>query len=341
MPEMNGVALARQIKLDPGLYETALIMLTSVWQRGDTSALKEIGFSRHITKPVKTFALYDSIVKALDMPGIPPEKGTDPGLISSDLGEERRRGLRILLAEDNVVNQKVALRVLERLGYQADVVSNGKEAVEALRIMPYDVVLMDVQMPEMDGLEATKIIRDPLARVHNPNVPIIAMTAHAMKGDRERCLNAGMDDYVSKPVRPKVLFEVINRQIATDSRSSTLAERTTIEEKVIFDKQDLLEQLDGDEEFFNELLLTFLQEIPARIGELRSALERNDPNSITEQAHTIKGASANIGAHALKQVALEIEVAGKSRDLHKAHSYSEKLEREYSLLKSVLLNSKF
>jgi CheY-like chemotaxis protein len=209
MPEMDGEALGRAIKKDAALKETVLVMLTSWGRRGDAARVKEIGFSAYLTKPVKHSQLFDCLVTVL---GKEPERAKEdekPPLVTRHSLAEAKRKVRILLVEDNVVNQKLAMRLLEKMGYRSDAVGNGKEAVEALEMVPYDVVLMDVQMPEMDGYEATRLIRDPQSKVRNHQVPIIAMTAHAMKGDRERCIEAGMDDYIAKPIQPKRFFEVM------------------------------------------------------------------------------------------------------------------------------------
>jgi signal transduction histidine kinase/DNA-binding response OmpR family regulator len=209
MPEMDGEALGRAIKKDAALKETVLVMLTSWGRRGDAARVKEIGFSAYLTKPVKHSQLFDCLVTVLGEESERAREDEKPPLVTRHSLAEAKRRVRVLLVEDNVVNQKLATRLLEKMGYRSDAVGNGKEAVKALEMVPYDVVLMDVQMPEMDGYEATRLIRDPQSKVRNHHVPIIAMTANAMKGDRERCIKAGMDDYIAKPIRPQKLSEVI------------------------------------------------------------------------------------------------------------------------------------
>jgi two-component system sensor histidine kinase/response regulator len=209
MPEMDGEALGRAIKADPMLKDTPLVMLTSWGRRGDAARVKEIGFSAYLTKPVKHSQLFDCLVTVLGEGSGRAKQDKKPPLVTRHTLAEAKRRVRILLVEDNIVNQKLAVRLLEKMGYRSDAVGNGKEAVEALEMVPYDVVLMDVQMPEMDGYEATRVIRNPQSKVQNHDVPIVAMTANAMKGDRERCLEAGMDDYLSKPIQPQKLLEVI------------------------------------------------------------------------------------------------------------------------------------
>jgi CheY-like chemotaxis protein len=214
MTEMDGETLGGAIKSDKALCDTILIMLTFIGQRGDVARLKAIGFSAYLTKPVKQSLLHDCLVTVISAPSHASKELTKPFITRHTLAEDRKRKIRILVVEDDQVNKMVALRILEKLGYGADAVSHGKEALVALERTPYDLVLMEVQLPVMDGFETTRMIRDSKSRVQNPDVPIIAMTAHAMKGDRERCLEAGMDDYVSKPVQPQELVEAIEIKLS-------------------------------------------------------------------------------------------------------------------------------
>ncbi len=214
MPEMDGAQLGKIIKADPKLQSTPMVMLTSQGLRGDASRMKSIGFVGYLSKPVRRSLLYDCLIMVLNQSkeGMQPKK--EISLITSyHISEEKKKNINILLAEDNKINQKVALSLLKKFGLKADSVENGRLAIEALEQKEYQIVLMDVQMPEMDGLTATKMIRDPKSKVKNHDVVIIAMTAHAMKQDREMCLNAGMNDYISKPIKPKTLFEVIEKNI--------------------------------------------------------------------------------------------------------------------------------
>ncbi len=214
MTEMDGETLGGAIKSDKALCDTILIMLTFIGQRGDVARLKAIGFSAYLTKPIKQSLLYDCLVTVISAPSDASKELTKPFITRHTLAEDRKRKIRILVVEDDQVNKMVALRILEKLGYGADAVSHGEEALVALERTPYDLVLMEVQLPVMDGFETTRMIRDSKSRVQNPDVPIIAMTAHAMKGDRERCLEAGMDDYVSKPVQPQELVEAIEIKLS-------------------------------------------------------------------------------------------------------------------------------
>jgi len=237
MPEMDGETLGRIIKADPALRDTVLVMMTSMGTRGDASRFEKVGFSVYLTTPVKRSQLFNCLMTAI---GRRPSDQTSPDRIITrhTVAEKNKQKTRILLAEDNIINQKVVLKVLEKLGYRADVAATGLEALKALEMIPYDIVLMDVQMPEMDGLEATREIRkreklltqkkdagfsDELSALsfqhsaRSKHIPIIAMTAHAMEGDKEMCLKAGMDDYLSKPIRPGKFGETIAQWIHNDA----------------------------------------------------------------------------------------------------------------------------
>jgi CheY-like chemotaxis protein len=209
MPDMDGSELGRRIKADPLLKSTLMIMVTSLGQRGDAAILEQVGFAGYLTKPVRQSQFYDCIAIVL---GRAAGKLPDTGIVTRHtVAEVTHRGARILLAEDNIISQKVAQSILSKLGCKTDVVSNGIEAVRALELINYDLVLMDCQMPELDGFEATAVIRDPASKILNHKVPVIAMTANAMTGDREACLEAGMDDYLSKPVKKAELVGILEK----------------------------------------------------------------------------------------------------------------------------------
>ncbi len=209
MPHMDGIELGRKIKADPALKSTILIMLSSRGMRGDSAEVRDAGYAAYLTKPVRRSQLFDCIVMAFSQKE-GSKKEERPIITRHTITDARKQNIKILIAEDNIINQKLALKLLEKFGYRADAVANGEEAVRLLSMIPYNLVLMDVQMPVMDGLEATRIIRDPESHVINHAVPVIAMTAHAMAGDRKICLDAGMDDYITKPVNPDILLEKIN-----------------------------------------------------------------------------------------------------------------------------------
>jgi CheY-like chemotaxis protein len=204
-------------------------MVKSLGQRGDAAALEKIGFTGYLTKPVRQSQLYDCIALVLQRANQTSSNQTEvfKGIVTRHtVAESIKHGFRILLAEDNIINQKLAQSMLNKLGYKADVVADGLEAVRALELIKYDLVLMDCQMPEMNGFEATAMIRDVNSKVLNHSVPIIAMTANAMKGDREECIEAGMDDYMSKPVKKIELAEALGKWLKSDDHEEAQLKAT-------------------------------------------------------------------------------------------------------------------
>jgi len=313
-------------------------MMTSMGQRGDARRFEDIGFAAYLTKPVKQSKLYDCLGSVV---GLQEDTGNEqPAAIVTrhSLAEDKKRRVRILLAEDNIINQKVVISTLKKLGYNADAVANGKEAVKALEMIPYDVVLMDCQMPEMDGYEATGEIRKRSSKVLDHEVPVIAITANVMKGDREKCLNAGMDDYLPKPIYPNELSDMlekwIGKQDASQQEETTGSNKEPVQN--IFDKAGLLDRLMGDEALANEILGEFLEDVPRNVTALKEALDNGDAPSIQLRAHTIKGQSANVGGEALRETAFEIEKAGESGDLETVKARMTELEAQFDRLRKAM-----
>lgn len=213
MPGMDGMEMGKIIRADQALKDVKMIMFTSRGIRGDYTAMRKVGFDAYLIKPVRRSQLYDCIIAVLAQKKRKDETEEKPLITRHTIIDDKLKKAKILIAEDNIINQKLALRLLEKFGYQADAVVNGREAINALEIIKYDIVLMDIQMPVMDGYEATRKIRDPGSKVLNHDVKIIALTAHAMKGDREKCLENGMDDYVIKPINPNELYSVIDKHL--------------------------------------------------------------------------------------------------------------------------------
>ncbi|MFC1735785.1 response regulator [Candidatus Hydrogenedentota bacterium] len=330
----DGETLGREIKEDDSICDVRLVMMTSMGRRGDAARLKEAGFAAYLTKPIKQSSLYDCLMTLLAKQDAVETLSDRPIVTKHSILDTRRRGIRILLAEDNPTNQVVALKILERLGYRTDAAANGLEAVKALETIPYDLVLMDVQMPEMDGFEATAKIRDPESKVRNHGIPIIAMTAHAMAGDKEKCLEAGMDGYVSKPVQPRALADTIEEflhdKTPPESRPAAENDSSPVE---IFDKAALLERL-GDEELINTVLDVFLEDAPCQLAKLKETVETRDASLIERQGHTLKGAAANAGALRMRDVAFQIEKAGETRELEKAEQLIDEVEAEFEGFKA-------
>ena len=343
MPQMDGETLGQKIKQDHLLKNNMLVLMTSMGTRGDARRFEEIGFAAYLTKPVKQVQLYDCLATVA---GMQKEKVQDKPVsivTRHSLSEDQKRRVNILLAEDNIINQKVAVNILGKLGYNIDAVADGKEAVKTLEMVPYDIVLMDCQMPEMDGYAATREIRNLQSAIRN--VPIIAMTANAMKGDREKCLAAGMDDYLSKPVNPQALSEMLEKWITKQDSfmqdETTLQDETAIPKvetmKDIFDRDGFLERLMGDEELANEILGEFLKDIPNKLIALQEALDKVDAPALQRQAHSLKGSSANVGALALQKVVSQIEIAGESENLDKVGSLIFELNKQFEMLKKLAL----
>ncbi|MDQ3813964.1 MAG: response regulator, partial [Armatimonadota bacterium] len=317
MPEMDGLTLARAIKTDPAIAATRLIMLTSLGQRGGNETLRTAGVEACLSKPVKQSQLYDCLATLLAQQAdeVPQEYEAAAPVPEA----QQRKNARILVAEDNVVNQKVALRQLHKLGYAADAVANGVEAIKALEMIPYDIILMDCQMPEMDGIEATAEIRqrESLASPPARHIPIIAMTANALTGDRVKCLAAGMDDYISKPVKPEELATILARwshpqaepgDEGEEAPTVALMDRATsifddaeavavIDEKVLNSLRAL--QTQDDPGLVSELIDLFLEDVPARLEVLHTAAAQQNSKVMMQAAHALKSSCANMGARRL------------------------------------------
>jgi two-component system sensor histidine kinase/response regulator len=326
-PDGPGDELGRRITADPDLAGVLLVTMTSVGRRGDANRFREAGYSGHLTKPVKASHLRN-LLATLTGRSADGAAGTTISTRHS-IDDARRRKTRLLLAEDNITNQKVAIKVLEKMGHRVDAVANGVEAIKALRTLPYDLVFMDVQMPEMDGMEATMRIRDPQTGVRNPRIPIVAMTAHAMKGDRERCLEAGMDDYVSKPISPQEVANAISRWLPSDPPADQpqpgqaepaldAGERAGSAQSGLPDRAALLNRLGGDEEVFVEVIKIFLEDVPNVLAGMDRALAARDAKTLRRLAHTLKGSSGTAGAEALQLASLRLEEAAAAGDFDAA-----------------------
>jgi len=332
MPGMEGLELGRQIKSDPVIEKTLLVMVTALGNRGDGAIFKEAGFVGYIPKPVRQIVLRECISIVLGRANQSFEASQSHDLVTKHTVSETAAltGVRILLAEDNIINQKVAQSILNKLGYKADVAANGFEAVRALELINYDIVLMDCQMPEMDGFEATSVIRNPESKVLNHMVPIIAMTANAMKGDREQCIEAGMDDYLAKPVKKDELAIILENwtkpKEGGQKISLTEDEISTSLEMPLFDKAELLDHFDGDEEFAQSILVEAIKEIPEDLGNLQELCKGEDAQAIRLLAHTLKGMAANLCTPALREISYKIETAAKDGDLKCARELLPELE---------------
>jgi two-component system, sensor histidine kinase and response regulator len=323
MPDMDGFALVERIRQNRRFASLTVIMLTSAgpWaehRRGRRHAVASI------TKPVKHSDLLDAIVTALGTAPAAP-RATDRPALSRPL-----RPLRVLLAEDNAVNQKVVIGMLANGGHEITVVDNGRDAVAAVRREPFDIVLMDVQMPGMSGVEATEAIRNA-ERGSTAHVPIVAMTAHAMKGDRERFLAAGMDDYVSKPLRIDEVLATIEAATRGQRQAAAiqLREGSTAAD---LDVEAMLAGLGGNRALLAEVIDVFLADAPLRLADVRAALEKGDATAIAAQAHTLKSMVGLFTTSEPFAAARELEAVGKQGDLALAAQASATLERAIATL---------
>ena len=328
MPDMTGEELGTIIKKNEFLHDTRLVMLTSLGKRGDASRFKKSGFSAYLMKPIRQRQLHECISIVM---GISRESEQKQSIITPHtITENERHNIRILLAEDNPTNQTVAMTILSRFGFRADAVGNGKEAVEILSHVPYDLVLMDCNMPEVDGYEATQIIRDINSTVLNHQIPVIALTANAMKGDREKCLQAGMNDYISKPISPENLITSISRWISgnTIPNPEPILQIKPELSSAIFDRAGFMERIFDDTELACEIIRSFFRDLDGLVKQLYEHLSAADGEKSRKAAHGIKGAAGTVGAMVLRSAALEVETFCKQNNVENAIQSMIKLEEE-------------
>ncbi len=336
MPDMDGIDLAAAIRMLRDSSSLPLVLLSSMGASDERTRAAAPGFAAMLTKPIKAAQLYDVLLNVIAGHHAPSLRSTPEVVALPNLAHENP--LRILLAEDNVVNQKVALRLLERLGYRADVAANGWEVLDALHRQPYDVVLMDVQMPELDGLSATRRIRREWPVERQPR--IIAMTANAMASDRDTCLAAGMDDYISKPVQREALINALrNCSMQRPATHPSDATPSTNDQPVL--DSTVLKRLqhelgDNDMAMVGELVDLYLHETPQLLAELRRGLMRQDASIVQRAAHTLKSTSTMIGAFRLASLCANLEERGRSNMLEGVTVLIAQLMNEYVQVRGML-----
>jgi two-component system sensor histidine kinase/response regulator len=335
MPEMDGLVLGRAIKDEPSLAGVKLVLLTSFGQRGHGAEASRIGISAYLTKPVDEADLYDCLVEVMDE----ERRRRAPHLVTRHSLRELRPvvAARVLVAEDNEVNQKVAVRILEKLGYRVEVAENGQEALEACARTCYDAVLMDGQMPGLDGFEATRLIRERERQAGSARLPIVAMTASAMKGDREKCLEAGMDDYVTKPVTPEALEAVLRRWVGNAAAPAERAASVAPAPGGFLDEAIVgsLMSVDDDGSLMDEVVATFLKIAPVRLGAIRKAA-RGNAVQLERAAHSFLGSCGNLGCRRMADLCARLEVLGRSGSTEGATDLARALEEEYTAVKPHL-----
>ncbi len=329
MPGLDGLETSRQIRLNPDLADLPIVMVTAFGREQERKSGQRLGINGFLSKPIQQSALCDTLMVVF---GQKEAAGVKAMVTESSLGKQGLEGARLLLVEDNQINQEVAVNILSEIKIQIDIANNGLEAVDAVKKRDYDVVLMDMQMPEMDGYEATGIIRQD-KRLND--LPIIAMTAHAMEGDKEKCLNAGMNDYISKPIDPETLFETLRKWV----KPRTRRERKTSPETALladteqqrpalavnrqpksipgFDMSSALARLRGNIKLYQKLLQNFAAENADAVTTIREAVEADNLDAAFRQTHTLKGVAGNISAISLMEAARELETVIQSQTTEK------------------------
>jgi two-component system, sensor histidine kinase and response regulator len=332
MPEMDGFALAEQIRCNPELSPVTVMMLTSGGYRGDGERCRSLGILFYLYKPVRKRELLTAILTALGQPGTPSSAVAMSARETQPSGQGQ--ALHILLVEDNRVNQIVATRLIEKMGHSVTVADNGQAALSLLATQRFDLALMDIQMPQMDGLTATRKIRESEKSTQR-HLPIVAMTAHAMKGDRERCIEAGMDGYVSKPISSLLLEEALVGALRSRNDapivSSSIARQAagTPPGTISWDLGNTLERLGGDEKLLHEVLEIFLEEVPNHMAALKNAIVQGNTKAVEEISHTLRGELGYLGVPVVSDRARELEELGRQSDLRRA-------EELYTLFQSEL-----
>ena len=357
MPEIDGFSLAGEIMEQSEGRIPSILMLSSIDQPRDIARCRDLGVAAYVVKPVAPSELWNAMMMALGRGGVSAKAGVKlPQGTNSDgssISSVGVRQCRILLAEDNPVNQMLAVRLLEKEGHSVSVAGNGLKALAALEQGTFDLILMDVQMPEMDGLEATAAIRRQ-EQAAGRHIPIVALTAHAMKGDRERCLAAGMDEYLTKPLRAEALFDVIAHFMAgsvdaatSESVSPPAGARQTVPlhvqptphrqpdppmHEAPFDRAELFERVGRDVGLMRELVGLFLEEGPIHMTEIHETIDRGDASDLAKAAHALKGAVSVFGAKRSVEAALRLEQLGRAGDLVQAGDDVKALERAMAVL---------
>jgi PAS domain S-box-containing protein len=339
MPGMDGLELAHAIKSDPALASIKLVMLASIspGERGADEAAWQGAIDAFLTKPVRQSQLYDSLVMVLSgsvgQRSPASEDAAREGAGASGAERHDQGGGRVLVVEDNVVNQQVAVRMLEKRGYHADAVANGREAVDALAHIPYDLVLMDCQMPEMDGYAATAEIRrrEREQGAAARRTPIVAMTAHALKGDAEKCLAAGMDDYIPKPVTAQRLEAILTRW---SPQTGPGAPEEAVDGNALAALRDL--QDEGRPDLLAEVIAVYLRDTPPRLAALHEAVARTDAAALRREAHGLKGSSSQIGAVKMARLCTELEEQAGTTDLMGAPETLRRLDEAFGRVRAHL-----
>ena len=332
MPDLDGYAVAESMTHDAALSGTPIIMLTSSGERGDCARYRQLGIDVCLIKPVRQSDLVDAMSRMLaERPAAKPAAAAPAAARTTTAPVERTSAPRhVLLAEDNPVNQRVAVHLLTRRGHRVVVANNGREAIAALDRESFDVVLMDVQMPEMGGFEATAAIR-ARERRQGGHVRIIAMTAHALKGDRERCLAAGMDGYLAKPIDRLELFEAV--EFIEPARAATPKAPNGA---VVFDQDEARNRMGGDDHLLSDVVRLFVEDCPRLLQQIDRAVKNGDAKALTASAHELKGVAANLAAGRVLDLAKLFESLGRAGSTDAAAAQLSQLHSETHALTAAL-----
>ncbi len=339
LPDMDGEELGRRIADENQLKPITLVLMTDFARPCDHTRLQESGCTGQVSKPVWERTLREALCPsdAKESGPLPPTAPAAP----HSLVVRAASHARILVAEDNLTNQEVAAAMLKKLGYEADLVTNGVEVLNALREFDYDVVLMDCEMPEMDGYEATRRIRNRATGMRNPGIPIIAVTADAMRGDREKCLDAGMSDYLAKPLEPQQLGAVLEKWAPppAGNKGNPAGEGSPATTEAVFNEEKLLARLMGDRKLAGHMVAGFLDDFPRQLHKLKLKLGAGDAEGARLQAHALKGAAATASAEVLRGLSAKAQAAAAAGDLKHALAVLPRMERQLHRLKVALKQS--
>ena len=341
MPIMDGETLGKKIKSNPKMSNLKMVLITSAGLRGDASRMKKIGFDAYLNKSVKQAVLTQCIKEVF---------GTDKGELDQksiitrhSLAESKKRNIQILIVEDHLVNQKVIMGMLNKFGFSADKAENGEEALELLKLNAYDLIFMDIQMPVMNGYETTKAIRNLNTPIIKHDPVIIALTANAMKKDRDKCIQCGMDDYLAKPFNSNDLQIIINQHLIDKTpEEKNLSSGITLEGHKKFEAYNrdlLLERMDNDEELCRDLIISFVGDYDERFKKLKEAWFKKDITQLGMLAHSIKGAASLIEACQIKEIALEIEEKSKDGTENEINHLIDELEQSFAIFKEAALQN--
>ncbi|MFW9882044.1 MAG: response regulator, partial [Candidatus Thorarchaeota archaeon] len=335
MPGMDGFELMKRLNGINRIKEMTIIMLSSADQLGDIKRCKDLGITSYLTKPINPSELMNTIIGIINKKYHSEDNTIVKEESSKIESPELMKKLNILLAEDNEVNCMLALKLLEKIGLNVTTANNGLIVLELLEKNKFDLILMDVQMPDMNGIEATKLIRNK-EKDTNEHLPIIALTAHAMQGDKERFIGLGMDDYLSKPLDPKQLYNLISKYAKQTRYEHSFTKYKPDENnkqdnppnKMVFlNINELNSRLDGDEVLGKELLKMYSEELSEMMNEVLQAIETNDANNLNTAAHKLKGASATVSAEGIRNLAFKLEKIGEINDLSNAKKIFSELSR--------------